>query len=251
MEQQTIAPKIANKPVTRSTCPNIAPVEAKVSLNLPILLGDQQTQSTSQQASPSIAPAVNTKMISVDALVAMLNALPYDSRFAVANALNTVSGTVSGTTVSGTAPVINIKTSGEDAKKALIAAENAVKTAQAKVAEMASRAAAHDQQVASVNTEKANFKITAETLEKSIKGFLQTLAGKDHIIASNILEPAQCFMHCLQALNDVQRKTEECCNKLSQLTMEEGVISSEMKAAQDALVKADADLQKAQQLCKQ
>lgn len=246
MEQQTIAPKIANKPVTRSTCPNIAPVEAKVSLNLPILLGDQQTQSTSLQASPSIAPAVNTKMISVDALVAMLNALPYDSRFAVANALNTVSGTVS-----GTAPVINIKTPGEDAKKALIVAENAVKTAQAKIAEMAARAAAHDQQVASVNTEKANFKITAETLEKSIKGFLQTLAGKDHIIASNIIEPAQCFMHCLQALNDVQRKTEECCNKLSQLTMEEGVISSEMKAAQDALHKAaQVALQKAQLLRK-
>ncbi|ARF11673.1 hypothetical protein Klosneuvirus_2_109 [Klosneuvirus KNV1] len=244
MEKQTVAPKIANKPVTRSTCPNIAPVEAKVSLNLPILLGDQQTQSTSQQASPSIAPV---KMIPVDALVAILNALPHDQRVAIANALNTASA---GPSVA-TAPVINIKTSDEDAKKALTAAENAVKTAQAKVAEMASRAAAHDQQVASVNTEKANFKITAETLEKSIKGFLQTLAGKDHIIASNIIEPAQCFMHCLQALNDVQRKTEECWNKLSQLTMEKGVISSEMKAAQDALVKADADLQKAQQLRKQ
>jgi len=240
MEKQTVTSKIANKPVTRSTCPTIVPV---VPSNSPAV--DHQTQSTLQQAAPSIAPTTNTKMIPVDALVAILNALPHDQRVAIANALNAASAGPS------LAAVPVVKAADEDANKALTMAEEAVKIAHTKLGEMAARAAAHNQQVASVETEKANLKITGKTLEVFIREDLQIIGGTDHIIASNILEPAERMIRLICGLNEVQRKTEECCNKLSQLTMEYGVITSEMKAAQDALVKADKDLQKAQQVCKQ
>lgn len=192
------------------------------------------------QLPSSIAPTYEVKTILPETIIAIIDSLPQDQRTLIANALKIEKSN------SGISPSISIKTSNENAKKTLANVHEEIKTAQAKVAELDARAIAHDKEFSSVNTEKANLKIVADSLDKNIRVFAQALATKNHIVASNLIESAESFLHCIHYLKDVQRKIEIYSNQLNQLTMEGSVISSEMKAAYDTLYSLDSKLQKAQ-----
>ena len=195
------------------------------------------------QVVPSIAPTCEVNMISPKTIIAIIDSLPQDQRILIANALKIEKSN------SGISPSISIKPSNEDAKKTLANVQEEMKTAQAKVAELDARAVAHDKEFSSVNTEKENLKIVADFLDKSIRVFAQALATKNHIVASNLIESAESFLHCIHYLKDVQRKMERYSNQLNQLTMEGSVISSEMKAARETLYSLDSKHQKAQMAC--
>lgn len=188
---------------------------------------------------PALRPAANIQL-SHEALAAIINLIPAEQRTELAKLLAPAAPTV---------PSDTQIADKEAKKKAMLAAEEAVKAAQAKVVEMAARAAAHDQQVAKANAEMAELKIAADVLTKSITKYLAPLAGKDHFFGDDDqVKAAEQYVANLKTLGEINRKREAKANELSQLTMEGNVISSETNAAQDALDKADAGLIEAQSI---